>query len=239
MPRLVAYHRPSTPGEAASLLGGPGRMALAGGTTVRHDVGGEAVELVDLQALGLSSIDVDDGRWVLGAMVCLDQLVDEQDLPELVRWAARAELPSTLRTLATVGGTIGAAEPESVLLAALLAHEAIVRFADDSSRPLADVLEAGLGAADLVVAVELDGSGRSARATTGRTPADTPIVAVLGRSTVDGALRLALTGVAPTPVLADADRIDALDPPGDFRGSSGYRRHLAAVLAARVRGELA
>ena len=93
MPRLVAYHRPSTPGEAASLLGGPGRMALAGGTTVRHDVGGEAVELVDLQALGLSSIDVDDGRWVLGTMVRLDQLVDEQDLPELVRWAARTELP--------------------------------------------------------------------------------------------------------------------------------------------------
>jgi CO/xanthine dehydrogenase FAD-binding subunit len=239
MPRLVAYHRPNTPGEAASLLHEPGRMALAGGTTVRHEPGGDPVELVDLQALGLGSIGVDDGRCALGAMVRLDQLVDAPDLPELVRWAARTELPSTLRTLATVGGTIGAAEPHSVLLAALLAHESIVRFADDTSRPLAAVLDTGLGAADLVVAVELEGSGRSARAATGRTPADTPIVAVLGRRTVDGALRLALTGVARTPVLADADRIDALDPPDDFRGSSAYRRHLAAVLAARVSRELA
>lgn len=238
MPRLVAYHRPNTPDEAASLLGEPGRMALAGGTTVRHDVGGDPVELVDLQALDLSSIGIHDGRCVLAAMVRLDQIVDEQGLPELVRWAARRELPSTLRTLATVGGTIGAAEPDSVLLAALLAHDAIVRFADDSSRSLADVLDVGLGESDLVVAVDLDGAGRSARATTGRTPADTPIVAVLGRKTADGELRLALTGVAPTPVLADADQIDTLDPPGDFRGSSGYRRHLAAVLAARVRGEL-
>jgi CO/xanthine dehydrogenase FAD-binding subunit len=45
--------------------------------------------------------------------------------------------------------------------------------------------------------------------------------------------------VAPTPVLVDDGSIDALDPPGDYRGSAEYRRHLAAVLSARVREELA
>ena len=74
---------------------------------------------------------------------------------------------------------------------------------------------------------------------TARTPADTPIVAALGRRTDEGALRLALTGVAATPVLVDADHLDALDPPGDFRGTPAYRRHLAAVLTARVAEELA
>lgn len=239
MPRLVAYHRPSTPTEAVSLLAGEGRCVVAGGTTIRHRVGDDPIELVDLQDLGMGTIEVDGDRWSLGAMVRLDQLVDEAGLPELLRWAARAELPSTLRSLATVGGTIGAADPDSVLLAALLAHDAVVHFAGDTRRPLAEVLGSGVGAAELIVAVELDGSGPGARAVTGRTPADTPIVAALGRRSADGTLRLALTGVAATAVLVDDDRLDGLDPPDDFRGSSAYRRHLAAVLSARVQEQLA
>ena len=48
----------------------------------------------------------------------------------------------------------------------------------------------------------------------------------------DEGRRLALTGVAPTPVLVQPD--DVLDPAGDFRGSSDYRRALADVLLARA-----
>ncbi len=239
MPKLVGYHRPSSAAEAISLLGSSRRIALAGGTTVRHDVGGEPVELVDLQTLGLSAVAAERGRWTLGAMLRLDQIVDDSALPDLIRWAARRELPSTLRTLATVGGTVGAADPESVLLAALLVHDAVVRFADDTSRPLADVLDSGVGDAELIVAVEIDGSGRSAHAVTGRTPADTPIVAALGRTGADGALTLALTGVSTKPVLVDPDAMHNLSPPSDYRGSSAYRRHLAVVLSTRVREELA
>ena len=125
-----------------------------------------------------------------------------------------------------------------MLLAALLAHDAEVRFADDTRESLADLLRSGLTARRLIVAVEIDGSGRSAHATTGRTPADTPIVAALARRDDQGEVRLALTGVAPAPTLVDADRLDALDPPGDFRGSPAYRRHLAAVLSARAVEEL-
>lgn len=238
MPRLVAYHRPNTPVEAMDLLRGPGRIALAGGTTVRHHVGGDPVELVDLQALDLGAIHVERDDWTLGAMVRLDQVVEADGLPESVRWAARAELPSTLRSVATVGGTVGAADPDSVLLAALLTHDATVRFADDTTQPLTDVLDSGPGRDRLIVTVEFDGSGRTAHAATGRTPADTPIVAVLGRRADDDALRLALTGVAATPLLVDPEHVSVLDPPGDFRGSPVYRRHLAVVLAARVAEEL-
>jgi carbon-monoxide dehydrogenase medium subunit/putative selenate reductase FAD-binding subunit len=48
----------------------------------------------------------------------------------------------------------------------------------------------------------------------------------------DGTRRLALAGVAATPVLVDG--ADRLDPPADFRGSSEYRRALAAILMARA-----
>ena len=45
---------------------------------------------------------------------------------------------------------------------------------------------------------------------------------------------LAMTGVAPVPVIVDPDHIEDLDPPPDFRGTSAYRSTLAQVLADRV-----
>ena len=60
---------------------------------------------------------------------------------------------------------------------------------------------------------------------------DRAIVAAFARTTPDGR-RVALTGVAATPVLVQPD--DELHPAGDFRGSSEYRRVLADVLMTRV-----
>ena len=73
------------------------------------------------------------------------------------------------------------------------------------------------------------GAARAAR--TARTPADRAIVAAYARTTGEER-RIALTGVAPTPVLVRPG--DDLQPAGDFRGSGDYRRHLAEVLLARV-----
>ena len=49
---------------------------------------------------------------------------------------------------------------------------------------------------------------------------------------------MALTGVAATPVVVSREEIESLEPPGDFRGSPGYRRHIAATLADRVLARL-
>jgi len=59
----------------------------------------------------------------------------------------------------------------------------------------------------------------------------------------DGSRRLALTGVAATPVLVASDAIGAstkwdLRSTDDFRGSAGYRTALAEVLSARVLEEV-
>jgi CO/xanthine dehydrogenase FAD-binding subunit len=237
MLQLVGYHRPETLAEAVRLLDEPNRMVLAGGTAIRHSCDGEPVELVDLQALGLDQIVPRGAVLHLGATVRLQSLVDSEAVPRLIRKAAGAEQPSTLRSLATVGGTIGAADAESLLIAALLVLDATVQFADGRSDELAHVLEAGLSASGLIVGVSVSTYGDTAMATTGRTPADTPIVAAMARSTGQG-IRLALTGVAATPVLAESDSLDLLEPPGDFRGSTEYRRHLATVLSARVLEEL-
>ena len=237
MHQLVGYHRPESIAEAITLLGTPHRMAIAGGTTIRHDGGAAPVEVVDLQALGLSTIELTGAQVELGATATLQALVDSELVPELIRRTARAEQPSTLRTLATVGGAIGAAESDSVLLAALLVHHASVELAGGWTGPLQTVLHGGPPPGDLIVGVTVAAGGVTAMAATGRTPADRPIVAALARSDDDG-IHLALCGVAPTPELVDPTELDHLEPPGDFRGSAGYRRHLASVLSSRVLEEL-
>lgn len=244
MSRTLAYHRPTTLEEALSLLGDRGpddvpRVVLAGGTDVNAEPA--AREVVDLQALGLDRI-ADEGDAVrLGAMVRLQDLVEHEAAPALLRDLARAEQPSALRTLATVGGTVAARSNESVLLAALLALDAEVTVVDASGAsavPIAELLAAPPDRPHLVTDVTVATNGVGAVATTGRTPADVPIVAAVGCA-CDGAVRVALTGVASVPVLVDpADPVAGLDPPGDFRGSPDYRRELARTLTGRVVGRL-
>ncbi len=237
MHQLVGYHRPTSIAEATGLLNGPNRMALAGGTTFVHHGGGHPVEVVDLQALGLGNISANGSRIQIGATATLQTLVDSDLVPDLVRDAAKADQPSTLRTLATVGGSVGAAESESLLVAALLVHDAIVNFADDRSEPLQEFLANGLSHGDLILSITVATGGATAMAATARTPHDVPIVAVVGRRS-DNSTRLAICGVAATPQLVEDGSLGQLEPPGDFRGSAEYRKRLAEVLIARVLEEL-
>jgi CO/xanthine dehydrogenase FAD-binding subunit len=259
---ISAYQRPATMEAALACLARPGTVLLGGGTKVNATAGPGPIEVVDLQALGLSRIDGLDGRMaVIGAAVTLSQLAGSPVVPDVIREAARREQPSTLRTQATVGGCVATGDPESELLAALLVHGAIVRIAAPHGGyelTLQQLLAAlPLAAGGIITSVTISTAGRSCAARTGRTRADRPIVAAVARVIADGRRRVALTGVAATPVLIEAPAhtgssgaaiggtatsgtdtggIDTsrLDPPADFRGSAEYRRSLAAVLAARA-----
>jgi len=242
MPLVAGYHRPGSLTAALELLRSPERAPLAGGTVLNADRAPSGIEAVDLQALGLDGIEAaDSGRVTLGATATLEAARRCELLPARLRELARAEMPSALRTLATVGGLVACGGSESPLLAALLAHDGRVGLADlDGGRDvsLAELLRAGLPAGTLITAVTVDVRGTAAVAATGRTPADAPIVAAYAR-VVDGSITLALSGVADHPVLVDAgDPTSGLHPEGDFRGSAEYRLHLARTLAARVIGEL-
>ena len=250
MPLVAAYHRPRSLEQALELLRRPQRVPLAGGTVLNADREPSELEAVDLQALGLDGIASVTGaggapRVRLGATATLDAVRRSDLVPGALRDLARAEAPSTLRTLATVGGLVAAAPAESLLLAGLLAHGARVEVAGPSGdaperaeHGLAEVMAAGVSPGSIITALEIDPGGRSAVARTGRTPGDVPIVAAYGRQ-APGALTVALSGAAGHPVLVDpADPAAGLAPVGDFRGSAAYRLHLARTLTARVVAEL-
>jgi CO/xanthine dehydrogenase FAD-binding subunit len=241
MPEFVKYERPSGIAEAVLLLSAPEAVPLAGGTHLNATPDRTTATAVDLQALGLDGVASSADAVRIGATTTLQHLADHPEVPALVRELAVAESPRTFRNIATIGGTAADASPTSRLAAALLVHQTEVEIetTDGAARlGLADFWrERPQGA--LITSLHLATGGTGAHCSTARTPADEPIVAAVGLSH-DGAVTLALTGVAQAPVLVDpAGATAGLSPPGDFRGSPAYRLELAAVLSARVLEELA
>jgi len=244
MTRIRGYHRPATVEEALDLLARTevSTAPLGGGTVLNGLPEAVPDEVVDIQNLSLDSITRDGATLRFGAMARLQDVVNHEWTPPVLADLAHGEAPSTLRNAATVGGTVAAADSESRFLAGLLAYGATATLATTAGEEqitVADILQdRSVLAGKLITAVSLTVGDRGALAGTGRTPADTPIVLVAGRRHEDGSTTLAATGVAPTPVVIDLSRANELDPPGDFRGSPDYRRHLAAVLGARVAADL-
>lgn len=231
------YLRPQTVEQAIDMLADPSAIALAGGTHLLPTSVAPGGPLVDLQELDIDGVENSEDTLAIGAMVRLDEVALHKDLPDLVRDAASAEMPSTLRTLATVGGTIGARQGTSGLLAALLAHHAEVEFATGAPRPLTSVVAEGPPPGDLIVGVRIDPTGQTTSHAVARTPRDTPIVAVYGRSHRNG-VTLVCTGLGPYPIIVTPESIRTLEPEGDFRGSARYRSHLATVLVKRTTATL-
>lgn len=237
-----AYWRPATLEGALALLRRPGAVPIGGGTKVNAAPTAVPAEIVDLQALGLDQIVPAPGAVSVAACVTLQQVVESAAVPPVVREAARREEPSTLRAAATIGGCVAAADPESELLAALLACDAVVTLTgvegerDQSLDALLSDRGQLQGRIISRVTIAADGVAHSER--TGRTTADRPIVAAVARRAPDG-VRLALSGVAARPVVRGPGTewtswLQTLDPPGDFRGSAAYRRALAVVLSGRA-----
>ncbi|MEN8114785.1 MAG: FAD binding domain-containing protein [Actinomycetota bacterium] len=233
---ITQYLRPTSLDEAAALLAHRDVEILAGGTSLNASPPHAPVTAVDLQALDLDGIDSQNGAVRIGATARLQELVDSPLVPPVLRELARREAPNTIRNAATVGGTIGVGDPESELLAGLLAYGTVVTLARSGSsteQPLDNLLDAGIPVGSIITSVTVPTEGRAAADRTGRTPMDRPIVTAVAYAD-GGDVRLALTGVTSRPVLVDPARIGELDPPADFRGSAEYRLHLAGVLATRV-----
>ncbi|HSF86016.1 MAG TPA: FAD binding domain-containing protein [Acidimicrobiia bacterium] len=239
MASIRDYHRPGSVDEALALLNRSGMTSvlLGGGTTVVAEPGTQPVEVIDLQALPLGGLVADGPAVRIGATNRLQDVVDAEMVPELIRTAAKREAPNTIRNAATIGGAVAGSNWESGLLAALLVHAAHVELMSASGTATVSLPALLADRSQLtgciITAVVVATGGRSGWAGTGRTPADTPIVAAYARRH-EGATLLALTGVADVPLLIEPGDVGGLEPPGDFRGSAEYRKALATTLSSRV-----
>ena len=238
MAKIISYQRPGNLEEALSLISLDKHVPLAGGTLLNSSEDNEPLHFVDLQELPLKGIERSNGKLTMGSMATLDEIMKNSDCPDSIRRSSRSELPSTLRTLATIGGTVASGDSDSQLIASLLVHDAEITTLSsngESNIPLQEVLgETESFRAQLILSIDIATDGECVMEATGRTPADTPIVSVTARR-CSGGHRMAVTGVAPTPVLVDSENPTvSLQPSSDFRGDSEYRMHLVKILASRA-----
>jgi carbon-monoxide dehydrogenase medium subunit len=240
------YHAPTSVGEACALLSSlDDAKVLAGGQSLVPLLNfrlARPAHLVDINRLpGLDRIYERDGGVAVGALA-RQAAVEDSDLVAricpLLTWAIRLVAHRVIRNRGTVCGSLAHADPASELPAVLLAlgghviarstrGERVIRAAD----LFKSVFETMLAPDELLVEAWFPApSGAFAIAEESRRHGDFALAGV-----VRVAERLALFGVAPTPVLADPrDPTRGLNPSGDLEATPEFRLHLVKVLTERV-----
>ena len=257
---ITAYHRPKTLDEALTLLAQPNRTPLGGGT-VLSKLTTDSVEAVDLQAIGLSTVNKSGNSLEIGATVKLQQLLESEACPEAMKAALKLEAPLNLRNSASVAGTIVSCDGRSTFVSVLLALDAkLEQKRSENSKTASRVTNIGdfLPLRDLqgwlVTTITIPLNTKLAFDYVSRTPADKPIICVALAQWNSGRTRLVLGGYGKSPLLAmdgteaegiDASTIDnilrsaqaaarnAFHEASDEYGSAEYRMDVAATLAKR------
>jgi len=239
---ITQYHRPTTIDEAVALVGTPGAHVIIEGTAFDSTEDRDETVAIDLQSLNLDEIEMSGGAMRIGSMTTLADLASFPQTPPMIAELASREQPSTIRNAMTIGGVIALNDPESELLAGLVAFNAsvtVARAASIHDHPIEATLENPQLIEDsIIIDVSIETGGTSAAHRTGRTPMDRPIVMVAGHLDSAGHIRLAVTGVDAQVIAMKPGQVDALVPPTDFRGTSRYRKALATVLTKRVLADL-
>jgi carbon-monoxide dehydrogenase medium subunit len=248
----------------------PRAIPLAGGTwlVAHRDPAVEGV--VDLRDLNLAYVERRGQRLRLGALTSLQTLVTDPGTRALANGllgeAAQRHAPRAIRNVATLGGTLVVGEPTCEVLLALIVLDAqvIIRALARQGVSLAAFLANRaqyLGPAGLIVEVSLPPvplNANSALEAVSRTAGDRPMVNAVAlverKGGVLRSVRLALGGVAPSPIRLPAlegalagQALDegvlnrlarevaaTIDPPADSRASAEYRREMAGIVAARA-----
>jgi CO/xanthine dehydrogenase FAD-binding subunit len=262
---LTEYHQPTTLDEALKLLRRTSvkTVPLAGGTSLVPEAARDVQAVVDLNALGLSTIQTsevspDFGSLEIGATTKLQAIADH----EAVRTYADGVLVTAIldsasrntREAASLAGSIVAAPGNSPLFTTLLAVDArlIVHATRENEIALAGWTPQPRSLILRVTLPTLPINTHAAYEKIARTPADLPIVCVAARATIDHDhlrdIRLALGGVAEKPIVITrpAGSIEELaqlaastiTPADDYFATAGYRREMIGVLTKRALSNL-
>jgi len=241
-PAPFAYHAPHTVEEAVGLLGSlEDAKVLAGGQSLVPLLNfrlARPSHLVDINGIaGLDRLYERDGGVAVQALVRQADALRSDLLrrrcplvPEALHHVAHA----VIRNRGTVVGSIVHADPAAELPAVLLALQGSVRVEGrrgareiPAAQLFTGVLESSLDSDELAIEAWFPSfSGPHGLREESRRHGD---YAMAGA--VRAGDRLALFGVAPTPVVADPhDPTKDLRPSGDLEATPEFRKHLVEVM---------
>ncbi len=259
---ILEYHRPQILDEALALLARPQVLTvpLGGGTRLnapdyQHAHFPDDFAVVDVQALGLNAVSTDGTFIEIGAALTLQGLLDAPGepgvagLPEALLQAARLETTFNLRQVATVAGTLVAADGRSPFATAMLALDArlaVLPAQDPAGEALrlGDLLASlqdgrqagGRLAPRLITRITIPVAAMLAYEYVARTPADRPIVCAAVVRWPSGRTRVCLGGYGSAPVLA----MDGPEPAGvEVAARAAYSQAPDEWASAENRAEMA
>ncbi len=239
---ILEYIRPQKLDEALMYLEKPNHYPMGGGTwlSMKRD---EAYVVVDLQSLGLNSIEKKGNNLKIGACATLQDLYEWVDCPLGLKKAIRLEAGHNLRNAASIAGSLVTCDGHSPFATSLLGLDAKISFAGkpaDKEISLGDYLP--MRPKGLITRISIPLNVNFAFESVGRSKYDQPVVCAAVARWGSGRTRLALGGCFANPTLAmdgtEADGIEAaaqnaFQDAQDEWASSAYRREIAATLASR------
>ena len=245
-PPRFEYHAPASVEEACALLGSlEDAKVLAGGQSLVPLLNfrlARPAHLVDINRISnLGRIYERDGGVAVQALARQADVEDSELVARvcpLLALAVRLVAHRVIRNRGTVCGSLAHADPASELPAVLLALDGhVVVRSTRGSRiiPAADffrsVMETALTPDELLIEAWFPAStGKYAIAEESRRHGDFALAGGVRHGD-----RLALFGVAPTPVLADPKNpTRGLEPSGDLEATPEFRLHLVQVLCDRL-----
>ncbi len=244
---ISEYHRPEKIEEALQLLSRQQPLTVPmGGGSVLNRPSAQSMAVVDLQALGLDTIQARGNALNLGATVRLEQLLQHPELSPALHKAIRQEASHNLRQVGTVAGSLVSADGRSPFATAMLALDATLSLLpEEEELPLGDLLpiRAERLKGRLITRVTISLNTSLAYEYVARTPADRPIICVAVARWPSGRTRIALGGYGPSPLLAldgpeaggaETAVQDALSQAGDAWASAAYRQASAVTLLQRI-----
>jgi len=240
------YHAPSTTAEALDLLAKlEDAKVLAGGQSLIPLLNfrlASPAHLVDINGIAeLEYVRERDGGVAIGAGARQSDVEDDKTVRRICPLLAEAlgqVAHPVIRNRGTVCGSLAHADPAAELPAVLLAAggEVVARSVHGERRITAQdffkgVFDSALEADELLVEAWFPATtGPFALVEESRRHGD---FALAGAARSGD--RLALFGVAPTPVLADpTDPSHGLSPSGDLEATPAFRLHLVEVLVRRA-----
>ena len=223
---MKIYH-PQTPLEAVTLRKQNADTAvyLAGGTDdLRLGGSAEGKDLIDINNLGMDTLEICGDQLCIGARCTLQDLAESELVPDFIREAACFCPNPARRNAATVGGNLGLRRDDSYLAAALAAADAVLDCITphgEEERKIADYLQSSCKALIMKIRIDKNRSGWVKRF--GNTAASHAAV-IAAQSGNLYALSIHGSGFVCGTGPEIAGAIEYQD---DITGSAGYKKYLA------------